>query len=250
MHILVPEWPSLPPNIGAMMTLRAGGASTGVYGDGASGGGFNLGDHVGDDVAAVAANRAALAKILPSAPVWLKQVHGTQVVDLSTVVDECEADACVAGKQGRVCAIMTADCLPVLLADSAGTIVGAAHAGWRGLVNGVLENTVAAMAERGATNMTAWLGPAIGPSQFEVGEDVFQAFVAQDTAARHAFVARENLPGKYLADIYQLARLRLAKVGVTDVSGGGECTVTDMHRYYSYRRDKTTGRMASLIWLK
>lgn len=249
MELLIPEWDDLPPNVGSLTTLRRGGVSLGPYDDGQGGGGLNLGDHVGDMPQHVAHNRAMLTRILPSEPVWLSQVHGTHVVDAALVQGRIEADAAISTRRGVVCAIMTADCLPVLLCDAAGTVIGAAHAGWRGLVEGVLENTVEAMRNAGAADITAWLGPAIGPHRFEVGAEVKQAFEARQTEAAQAFMpaAEED---KYFADIYTLARLRLQALNIKKVGGGGFCTVTDSERYYSYRRDRATGRMASLIWLK
>jgi YfiH family protein len=264
---LVPDWPGAPANIGFVCTTRRGGVSPGPYGPGpqeipTAGGGLNLGVHVGDDPANVAFNRAIIKGRLPSEPAWLSQVHGTAVVRADRIGrgEVPVADASIAAMPGAVCAIQTADCLPVLLANRTGTVVGAAHAGWRSLAGGVLEATVDAMrAEAGAEGgeIIAWLGPAIGPQEFEVGEDVLAAFLAgaggdpaAEAAVRSAFVAREGLPGKYLADIYALARQALRRVGVTDVAGGGFCTVKDASRFYSYRRDKVTGRQASLIWIK
>ncbi len=264
---LVPDWPGAPANIGFVCTTRRGGVSREPYGPGPqaipnAGGGLNLGVHVGDDPAHVAFNRAIVKGRLPSEPAWLSQVHGTTVVRADRIGrgEVPEADASFAAMPGAVCAIQTADCLPVLLTNRAGTVVGAAHAGWRSLAGGVLEATVDAMraeAGQGAGEIIAWLGPAIGPQEFEVGEDVLAAFLPgaggdtiQEAAVRAAFVARPGLPGKYLADIYALARLALRRVGVTDVSGGDLCTVTDASRFYSYRRDKVTGRQASLIWIK
>ncbi|MCO4855002.1 peptidoglycan editing factor PgeF [Herbaspirillum sp. WGmk3] len=248
MELLIPDW-AAPANIGALTTLRAGGFSPAPYGDGQGGGGLNLGTHVDDDPALVARNRALLRRLLPSEPAWLTQVHGVAVLDAAALPDQPTADACISSTPGAVCVMMTADCLPVLFCDRAGTVVGAAHAGWRGLAGGVLEATVAAMRARGAQDIIAWLGPAIGPEQFEVGAEVREAFITQQAAAQHAFRAYPGRPGKYLADIYQLARQRLASMDVHDVSGGGLCTVSDP-RFYSYRRDKTTGRMGSLVWLK
>ncbi|MAF03805.1 MULTISPECIES: peptidoglycan editing factor PgeF [unclassified Herbaspirillum] len=248
MELLIPDW-AAPANIGALTTLRAGGFSSAPYGDGQGGGGLNLGTHVDDDPALVARNRALLRRLLPSEPAWLTQVHGVAVLDAAALPDRPTADACISSTPGAVCVMMTADCLPVLFCDRAGTVVGAAHAGWRGLAGGVLEATVAAMRARGAQDIIAWLGPAIGPEQFEVGAEVREAFITQQTAAQHAFRAYPGRPGKYLADIYQLARQRLASMDVHDVSGGSLCTVSDA-RFYSYRRDKTTGRMGSLVWLK
>lgn len=249
MELLIPEWDELPPNVGVMSTLRTGGTSLPPYDDGQGGGGLNLGEHVGDDPQHVADNRRRLTTILPAMPVWLNQVHGTHVVNAATTRSPVEADAAISSLPGVVCSIMTADCLPVLLCDTAGKVVGAAHAGWRGLVRGVLENTVAAMRQAGAEHITAWLGPAIGPQAFEVGAEVRAAFVTRQAEAAHAFMPGDE-EGKYLADIYALARLRLHAIGVRQVRGGGLCTVADKDRFYSYRRDQRTGRMASLIWLK
>jgi len=249
MELLIPDWTDIPANVGALSTMRSGGVSRGPYDDGQGGGGLNLGVHVQDEPAHVQRNRALLRSILPAEPSWLTQVHGVNVADAAQVRDAPDADACIASEPGAVCVMMTADCLPVLLCDAAGSVVGAAHAGWRGLAGGVLENVVAAMRGRGAGEISAWLGPAIGPQQFEVGHDVVEAFASHDAASRSAFVAIAGREGKYLADIYQLARQRLAEVGVQRVAGGGLCTVRDK-RFYSYRRDKQTGRMASLIWLR
>lgn len=248
LELLIPEW-DVPANVGALTTLRAGGYSAHPYGDGAGGLGLNLGAHVDDDPALVEKNRALLRRLLPQEPAWLSQVHGTAVVDAATVQPGAQADGCISTVAGAVCVMMTADCLPVLFCDRAGTVVGAAHAGWRGLAAGVLENTAEAMRARGAQDVMAWLGPAIGPERFEVGAEVREVFVLHNVAADAAFRVVEGRPGKYLADIYHLARLRLQAAGVVDISGGGLCTVGDT-RFYSYRRDKTTGRMASLIWLK
>ena len=252
---LVPDWPGAPANIGFVCTTRRGGVSPDPYGPGpqaiaTSGGGLNLGVHVGDDPSNVAFNRAILRGRLPTEPAWLSQVHGAAVVRADRLGrgSTPEADASIAAMPGAVCAIQTADCLPVLFADRAGTVVGAAHAGWRGLAGGVLEATVDAMrAEAGEGEIIAWLGPAIGPQEFEVGEEVLATFLAGaasagegaagEAAVRAAFVARPGQPGKYLADIYALARLALRRVGVTDVSGGDLCTVTDASRFFSYRRD-------------
>lgn len=235
----LPDWPA-PPTVRAWQTTRPGGLSQGAYAA------LNLGDHVGDDPVLVAGNRALLAAQLPQAPCWLQQVHGTQVATIDGDDYLREADAAVAHRPGRVCAIMTADCLPVLLCDRHGTVVGAAHAGWRGLAAGVLEQTVATMG-KAPGDLMAWLGPAIGPAAFEVGPEVRETFVAEDAGAAAAFVP--GAPGKYLADIYLLARRRLQALGITDIHGGGECTVRDEARYFSYRRDRVCGRMATLIWL-
>jgi polyphenol oxidase len=253
--ILHPVWPDLPPSVGALATTRRGGASTGSYDDGRSGGGFNLGAHCGDDSGAVAQNRATLQALVPSRPAWISQVHGIDVVDAATVgLDQPVrvGDASVSDARGVVCAILTADCLPVLFADLDGKVVGAAHAGWRSLSGGVLGTTVAAMRERGAGDITAWLGPAIGPTQFEVGGDVLDSFLAllPEAEARPDFAPYPGRPGKYLADMYGLARSILARDGVTRVHGGERCTATETGHFYSYRRDRITGRQASLIWIK
>ncbi|MBM3116212.1 peptidoglycan editing factor PgeF [Jeongeupia naejangsanensis] len=240
-YALIPDWPA-PARVRALQTTRSGGVSLPPYA------GFNLGDHVGDDPQAVATNRAALAAGLPAVPLWLTQVHGTTVLDAGQPQADNTADASIAYGTGAVCAIMTADCLPVLMCNDQGTVVGAAHAGWRGLCNGVLEATVAAMHVPGESLM-AWLGPTIGRDAFEVGSDVLDAFTAHDAQAAQAF-RPATAAGKYWADIELLARQRLAALGITRVYGGGLCTVSDPARWFSYRRDRTTGRMASLIWLQ
>ncbi|RIX42479.1 MAG: peptidoglycan editing factor PgeF [Rhodocyclales bacterium GT-UBC] len=237
---LIPDWPA-PANVRALQTLRGGGCSPAPWDS------FNLGDHVGDDPARVVANRAELRRHLPADPLWLKQVHGVAVAGADQdLVGVPEADAAWASRGGRVCAVMTADCLPVLFCDRAGTVVAAAHAGWRGLLAGVLEATMVRMLVP-PESLMAWLGPAIGAKQFEVGDEVRAAFVAADPTAATCFVP--GAPGKWLADIYGLARLRLRQAGVTSISGGDLCTVSDPARFFSYRRDGVTGRMASLIWL-
>jgi YfiH family protein len=250
MDFIVPDWTDVPANVVALSTLRRGGVSTAPYDDGAGGGGLNLGVHVGDQPEDVRRNRELLRDVAPAEPAWLSQVHGARVVDAASATGVPEADASIATRPGVVCVIQTADCLPVLFCDLGGRIVGAAHAGWRGLAGGVLENTVAGMRAAGAGEIAAWLGPAIGPERFEVGQDVVDAFTARDEAMRDAFDPVPALPGKYLADIYSLARMVLARVGVERTYGGGLCTVNQHDRFYSYRRDRVTGRMASLIWLK
>lgn len=234
---LMPDWPA-PPNVHALVTTRVGGASVGPYAS------LNLGDHVGDDPTAVAENRRRLRAILPAEPIWLRQVHGIRCTDAATTRD-AEADAACAHAPDIVCAVLTADCLPVLLCDRAGTVVAAAHAGWRGLAAGVIESAVAAMGQPG-DRLLAWLGPAIGPASFEVGDEVRAAFMAHDPAAAAAFVRHGT--GKWLCDLYRLARQRLGALGVSFVGGGEDCTVRDRQRFFSYRRDGATGRMASLIW--
>jgi len=250
-----PDWPDLPASVGALATSRDGGVSGGPYDNGKGGGGLNLGLHVLDAPDAVQANRARLQAFLPGRPAWIAQVHGADVVDAATVGPDQPVrtgDASIATGAGVVCAILTADCLPVLFADLGGKVVGAAHAGWRGLAGGVLGATVRAMRAAGAGEITAWMGPAIGPAAFEVGQDVVDAFVTAlpDAAARACFVDYPGREGKYLADMFTLARLMLAEDGVERVHGGGLCTASAPARFYSYRRDGVTGRQASLIWLK
>lgn len=238
----MPDWPA-PAGVRALVTTRGGGVSVAPYAS------LNLGDHVGDDPAAVAENRAVLRSALPAEPVWLNQVHGSGIVDADCAGGIPAADGSVARNAGTVCAVLTADCLPVLLCDRTGTVVAVAHAGWRGLAGGVVEAAVRAM-DVDPVEILAWLGPAIGPRAFEVGGEVRRIFVAQDPAAELAFVPHAAPPAdKWLADIYLLARQRLARIGVTRVSGGGLCTFSDAERFYSYRRDGVTGRMASAIWL-
>jgi YfiH family protein len=254
--LIRPAWPDLPAGVGALATTRKGGVSAGPYHDGEGGGGLNLGLHVADDAAAVRANRARLRALLPGDPAWIAQVHGADVVDAGLVRPGAPVrtgDASFATGAGTVCAILTADCLPVLFADLDGKVVGAAHAGWRGLAGGVLGATVAAMRTAGAGEITAWLGPAIGPDAFEVGAEVRTAFEAAldaedgENAAFRPYPGRE---GKYLADIYALARRMLARDGVTRVHGGERCTFSEAAQFYSYRRDGVSGRQASLIWIK
>jgi hypothetical protein len=237
--MIVPEWPA-PSRVRSLMTTRMGGVSQ------ASWASFNLGDHVGDDPASVAANRARLRQRLPAEPGWLRQVHSAGVVDLGRDANR-EADASLTRQAGIVCAVLTADCLPVLLCDRTGSVVAAAHAGWRGLAGGVLEAAVAAMQVPPGETL-AWLGAAIGPRAFEVGDEVRDVFIAQHPEAGAAFTPHG--PGKWLADIYRLARIRLNRCGVQAIYGGGRCTFNETARFFSYRRDGVTGRMASLIWLE
>lgn len=237
------EWPA-PATVAAFCTTRNGGVSEGVFES------FNLGDHVGDDAAAVAANREALIDACPglSAVSWLQQVHGIAVVVAATG-SHLQADAQYTRTSELGCAVMTADCLPVLFCNRDGTQVAAAHAGWRGLCAGVLEQTVATFAA--ADQVLAWLGPAIGPDSFEVGPEVRAQFLAEsaEPSAIEACFRPAAKAGHYLADIYALARLRLQAVGVTAIYGGGLDTFDDAARFYSYRRDGATGRMASLIYI-
>ncbi len=239
-EVFVPDWPA-PANVGSLQTLRGGGCSPAPWES------FNLGDHVGDDPLRVAANRASLRALLPADPVWLQQVHGTAAVDIAKTGKTVEADAAFCHEPGRVCAVMTADCLPVLFCDRAGTVVAAAHAGWRGLLAGVLEACIDTM-HVDSGEILAWLGPAIGVQSFEVGAEVRDAFVARDGAASAAFHPQGN--DKWLADLAMLARQRLNSAGVTAIYGGELCTFADSQRFFSYRRDGVTGRMASLIWLR
>jgi polyphenol oxidase len=238
--LLRPEW-LLPPGVRAAFTLRGGGLSEVPFDS------LNLALHVGDDPAAVVANRGRLAAALglPAEPAWLEQVHGTAVADLDAGPPVGPADAAVTRRAGQVLAIMVADCLPVLLASEDGQVLGAAHAGWRGLAAGVLEATLAAMAVP-AGHLRAWLGPAIGPRHFEVGDEVRAAFLARDPGAGAGF--RSNDRGRWLCDLHLLARRRLASAGVTAVAASGLCTYAAADRCYSFRRDGRTGRMAALLW--
>jgi len=236
---IVPDWP-VAASVRALATTRAGGASRGRYA------GLNLAMKVGDDPDAVEENRAVLRSHLPADPMWLDQVHGTDVVDLEGATPRPRADGAVARTRHRVCAVLTADCVPVLLAARGGGVVGVAHAGWRGLANGVIEATLARM-DVPSGDVAAWLGPGISQAAYEVGAEVYDSFVARDPGARAAF--RPGAPGKYHADLYTLARRRLGAAGVTMVHGGGFCTYAEPERFYSYRRDGVTGRMATLVWM-
>lgn len=238
---LVPDWPA-HASVRAAMTTRAGGRSLAPFDS------FNLGDHVGDDPAAVRENRVRLMSELNLArePGWLRQVHGTRVVQLPAV--GVAADASISVEPELACVVLVADCLPVLFCDETGSVVAAAHAGWRGLAAGVLEMTVKALPVAPA-RLLAWLGPAIGPQHFEVGSEVRAAFVAHDAGAAAAFQPAAT-PGKWLADLYALARQRLQQSGLHRIYGGGLCTYSDAARFYSYRRDGACGRMAALIWLQ
>ncbi len=238
---IVPEWPA-PAAVKAVSTSRQGGSSQPPYEW------LNLGDHVGDCAQRVAENRHRLVQALqlPAPPIWLNQVHGVDVVEASQVLNTPAADASYTRKPGVVCCVMTADCLPLLLCDRGGQVVAALHAGWRGLADGVIEACVARMG-RPAAELMAWLGPAIGPRAFEVGGEVRQRFLACDPAAAAAF--EPTLAGRWLADIYLLARQRLQRAGVEEVYGGQRCTYEERDHFFSYRRDGVTGRMASLIWI-
>ena len=245
-NALKPDWPA-PDRVRAISTTRVGGVSVRPWDS------LNLGSHVEDDPEHVQENRRRLAESigLDSDRIgWLNQVHGTEVVELTAnnVGQTVEADASYTRHPGIACAILTADCLPVILADREGTVVGAAHCGWRSLCGGVIENLVSEMAVAPET-LQAWLGPAIGPDSFEVGPEVRDAFLDHDPKAVHAFTAEGARPGHFMADIYALATLRLNHLGVSNVTGGGLCTVKDSDRFFSYRRDGRTGRMATLVWL-
>jgi len=236
---ILPDWPA-PDNVKALQTTRLGGVSLAPYDS------LNLGLHVGDDPVRVNHNRMRLAPLMPSEPVWLEQVHGTAVANADAAACRVVADACIARHRGAVCVVMTADCLPVLLCDEDGTVAGAAHAGWRGLCDGVLEATVQAMGVAPHT-LLAWLGPAISQEHFEVGSEVRDAFIARQAQADEAFIAQGN--GRYRADLYLLARQRLSALGITRISGGNRCTYREKEHFYSFRRDGVTGRMGTFIWL-
>ncbi|WP_363928876.1 peptidoglycan editing factor PgeF [Thiocapsa sp.] len=262
-EMIEPDWPA-PARVRAYSTTRDGGVGSGVYAS------LNLADHVGDTPERVARNRAILGECLqlPSEPLWLRQVHGCRLVGDDAAISSsackregCEADGAVTSEAGVVCVVMTADCLPVLMCDDQGTRVAAVHAGWRGLASGILERAIAAMGVSSARiasqhrpfdripseRLLVWLGPAIGPDAFEVGPEVRERFLEADPESIDAF--RASRDGRFLADLAGLARRRLARLGVTAVYGGGYCTHSDSRRFFSYRRDGVTGRMASLIWL-
>lgn len=267
-HCIVPDWPA-PERVKALQTTRRGGVSLAPYDS------LNLGSHVGDNPLAVARNRMLLNTLLPSEPVWLEQVHGAAVADADAAGCRVQADACIARQRGSVCVVMTADCLPVLLCDKKSTVVGAVHAGWKGLAAGVIEATVQAM-DVAPQSLMAWLGPAIGQQAFEVGDEVRAAFVAAQPQAAAAFIpgqsgkclaitsdlasvvdspsrtANSSISGMsrvWFADIYALARLRLNALGITQIYGGGRCTYREREKFFSYRRDGVTGRMGTFIWL-
>lgn len=234
------DWPA-PAGVRAGTTLRSGGVSSGPFES------LNLGDHVGDDKARVAANRARLsaALSLPAEPIWLSQVHGTRCVEATPSARGAEADASWSASPSTVLAIMTADCLPVVLALADGSRIAALHAGWRGLAAGVIEAAVDALAPQPA-RILAWLGPAISQPAFEVGDEVREAFLASSPSSSAHF--EQNDRGRWQADLYGLARQRLSALGVTEVHGGGCCTYRDSAHYFSYRRERPCGRMATLIW--
>ena len=237
--LIEPDWLA-PGNVRAFSTTRHYGFSEGPWN------GFNLGAHCGDHPDKVAQNRELLRALLPSDPPWLRQVHGTAVTGWNDIHhSDIEADAIVSCQPRQVCAVLTADCLPVLFCNKTGTKVAAAHAGWRGLAAGILESTVLAM-DSAPSQLMAWMGPAIGPQAFEVGQDVYEEFTGLNPENRSAFKPHKD---RWFADLYELARMALSRVGVERVYGGQYCTFSDSKRFFSYRRDGTTGRMASLIWL-
>ena len=237
-HWLVPDWPA-PANIHAATTLRTGGVSLGTFSS------LNPATHVSDDNERVRQNRQIIRAILdlPAEPLWLEQIHSNRAVKAVKAAILEQADASYSNESGIVCAVMTADCLPLLVCSVDGTQIAAIHAGWRGLLAGVITNTVVAMQHQ---DLLVWLGPAIGPDCFEVGPEVREAFLEKSVTFNDAFKRQGN--GKWLADIYQLARIELAALGIINVYGGTHCTFTEHERFYSYRRESQTGRMATLIW--
>ena len=239
---IVPDWPA-PRGVRAFVTTRAGGVSRGEFAS------MNLGLSSGDEPANVERNRAVVRAELPSNPVYLVQVHGTDVTDLDRVAagERPRADAAVTAERGRAAAVLIADCMPLLLCDRAGRRVVAAHAGWRGMAAGVIENAVASL-QAPPAEAIAWMGPTIGPDAFEVGPEVREAFLAVDPEAQGAF--RAHAAGKYMADLYTLARRRLTRIGVTQVHGGGFCTFHEGERFFSYRRVKASGRMGAFVWME
>jgi polyphenol oxidase len=255
-NIIVPNWPA-PKNVHAIQTTRlranihapSRASSQTPYTFNTPYDDFNLGAHVGDDALKVAQNRQSLSQFVPSEPVWLNQVHGINVVDAAQTDCITNADASFTTQKNVVCVTMTADCLPILICDTAGTLAASIHAGWRSLCDGVIEATIAKLNAKPA-DLMAWFGPAIGPNAFEVGAEVREQFIAQDGQAQAAFKPRQD---KFLANIYQIATQRLNNLGITQIYGGGIdtdfCTFTQKQQFYSYRRDGATGRMATLIWL-
>ena len=238
-NTIIVNW-KRPQNVKCLVTTRFGGISKAPFNS------FNLATHVGDKSKAVEHNRKLLNKHLPSEPVWLNQIHSNRVIEASSTNNT--ADACFSREKNKVCAVLTADCLPVLFTNNFGTVVAVAHAGWQGLLNGVLEQTVMAIKENPAQILT-WFGPAIGKHSFEVGAELRQKFIKKNPLFKKAFTAKSQVKNKYLADIYQLAKIILNSLGVTNIKGGGFDTMTD-NRFYSYRKQQITGRMATLIYFK
>ena len=243
MNVITPDWPA-PAQVRALTTCRDGGVSGGCYAS------LNLGNHVGDKALSVQQNRDILFKQmqLPAKPLWLDQIHSTKVVEHSGrhVDMPIQADATFTRNEGLVCAVMTADCLPILLCNQGGTVVAALHAGWRGLLTGVVENTIDQLGE--VEDLLAWCGPAIGPGRFEVGIEVEKAFVEKKSVMKQAFQQTDQT--HFLADLYALARMTLLHCGVKNIFGGEYCTYNHANQFYSYRREPITGRMASLIWIQ
>ncbi|HEX7466344.1 MAG TPA: peptidoglycan editing factor PgeF, partial [Usitatibacter sp.] len=239
---IAPDWPA-PTRVRAFVTTRHGGVSGGEYAS------LNLGARGGDDPRNVASNRLVVRDHLPSMPRWMAQAHGTAVCDLDAIGDHdvATADAAVTGTPGTVGVVLTADCMPLFVADRGGTRVGVAHAGWRGMAAGVIENAVSSLGVD-PREVVAWMGPTIGPTAFEVGPEVREAFVAADPGARAAFMP--HAAGKFMADLYALARRRLARAGVREVHGGGFCTYRETQRFFSYRRVAESGRMGAFIWME
>ncbi len=237
-HWLIPDWPA-PANIHAATTLRTGGVSLGAFSS------LNPATHVSDDNERVRQNRQIIGAMLdlPAEPIWLEQIHSNRAVKAVKTALLEQADASYTNESGIVCAVMTADCLPLLVCSADGAQIAAIHAGWRGLLAGVITNTVVAMQQQ---DLLVWLGPAIGPDCFEVGPEVREAFLEKSVTFNDAFKQQGN--GKWLADIYQLARIELAALGIVNVYGGTHCTFTEHEYFYSYRRESQTGRMATLIW--
>lgn len=244
MQALYANW-SAPGNIHALTTTRTGGVSEAPFES------FNLGDHVGDSKSAVKTNRTLLVEkfSLPQSPLFLTQTHSTRVIQLPYTGEHIEADAVYTNQPNQVCTVMTADCLPVLFTTKQGNEVAAAHAGWRGLCDGVLEETVKCFQSK-SEDILAWFGPAIGPTAFQVGQDVVDQFVAMDTNSQLAFQADSNEDGKFLGNLYQIATQRLNRLGITQIFGGDHCTFNEKDTFFSYRRDNQTGRMASVIWFE
>lgn len=244
MQVINPNW-NVSKNIHAFTTTREGGVSLEPYLS------FNLGDHVGDDKSAVKANRTLLVEkfCLPQTPIFLTQTHSTRVIQLPYSGQNLEADAVYTNVPNQVCVVMTADCLPVLFSTTSGNEVAAAHAGWRGLCDGVLEETVKYFQAK-SEDIIAWFGPAIGPKAFQVGVDVVEKFVAVDEKAKLAFQPDVIEDGKYLGNLYQIATQQLNNLGITQIYGGNHCTFNEKEKFFSYRRDNQTGRMASVIWFE
>lgn len=242
MQWITPDWPA-PANIKAFTTLRDGGYSKPPYNS------LNLALHVEDEPNTVLANRRLLVEQLklPSMPIWLNQIHSTITVDAGNIHHIPDADASFTTKPGIVCAVLTADCLPLLVCNKQGTLVSAIHAGWRGLAKGVIEAAISPLTAK-PDDLLVWLGPAMGPQKFEVGADVIDLFIAHDAAAKAAFT--QYTATTWLADIYQLAKQRLHKLGIRHIFGGTHCTYTEQDLFFSFRRDAKTGRMANMIWME